>query len=65
MGNAFTADRERNITPKRKWVGFRYRDVWSEELTQDKMTKRRKKPTDTNIYILPKRGHNTERENNE
>lgn len=64
MGNAFTADRERNITPKRK-LDFSYRNVWSDELAQDRMSKRRKKPTDTNIYIPPKRGHNTERENNE
>ena len=60
MGNAFTADRERNITPKRN-LDFSYRNVWSDELAQDRMSKRRKKPTDTNIYIPPKRGHNTER----
>ena len=62
MGNAFTADRERNITPKRKFLDFRYRNVWTDELTQEKMVA---KSDDTNTYILPKRGHNTEREKND
>jgi len=61
MGNAFTADRERNITPKRN-LDFRYRNVWTEKLTQEKMVISSQKLTDTNTYILPKRGHNTERE---
>ena len=62
MGNAFTADRERNITPKRKFLDFRYKDVWTDKLTQEKMVA---KVDDTNIYIPPKRGHNTEREKND
>ena len=64
MSNAFTADREKNITPKRKVFYVRYSDIWNIETNQEKMT-RRKKQVDAKTYILPKRGHNTEREKND
>jgi hypothetical protein len=62
MGNAFTADRERNITPKRKVFFLRYTDIWNTQTIQEKMVA---KKADTKVYIPPKRGQNTERENNE
>lgn len=45
MGNAFTADRERNVKiTKKEPTAFRYRDIWN------------KKSTDTKVYMLETTG---------
>ena len=62
MSNAFTADREKNITPKRKVFYLRYRDIWNIETNQEKMV-RRHKQVDAKTYIVPSAGKNSEREN--
>jgi len=44
LSNAFTADRERNITPKRKVIPyFRFRDVRNTKTSQENMVKKKEK----------------------